>query len=164
MGRRRSLERLLVDDALALELEAEADMEAIGTVRVVDMHAQRSLGHSPSAEFLEALADECRRNTSAFALTSRRDEFAPTAAVFVAVCVDDRDPSPTVMGTLNGVPVDDGQEVLFVQSARSKWELRDGTLWIWGPMLRLVVEREDEAGNTDVDVATVRLRRGPRIN
>ena len=59
---------------------------------------------------------------------------------------------------------DDGQEVLFIQSARSKWDLRDGTLWIWGPMLRLVVECQDEAGSTDVDVATVRLRRGLRIN
>ncbi len=43
-------------------------------------------------------------------------------------------------------------------------EVRDGMLWVWGRQLRLVVECEDEAGNSDTDVATARLRPNPRIN
>jgi hypothetical protein len=79
----------------------------------------------------------------------------------VASCEDDRDPDPSTTATINGVPVEDGQVVVFVPSNRERWQYRDGVLFLYAKRFTLEVTCTDAPGNVGTATYVVRLGQRP---
>ena len=81
---------------------------------------------------------------------------------YVAACVDDRDLDPDLVATINGIPVEHGQVVVFVAARQPGSAVIDGVLTFFGRQFLLEVACTDDAGNVGTASALVRLRGGPR--
>ena len=76
-------QRLLVGGAEADDLETEALVEPVGTVRVFHMDAQGRLFHPSLCQFPQAGTDERRGNALSAPIPGRRDELGPSALATV---------------------------------------------------------------------------------
>jgi hypothetical protein len=77
-------------------------------------------------------------------------------------CVDDRDPDPMATATLNGIPIENGTEVLLItHPVRSDWKWQADRLTVWGSEFVLEVTCTDASGNTTIERVVPEFRAHP---